>query len=349
MKKQRGFDRVVFLTFFLGDSLYNQTITKDEVPPMTVIYIDRVFLLNGIVDYLLLLSTAGLAGVPFRRRRLLLCAVGGGLYAVAVFLPGCTLLAYPAAKLLSGFLMALAAFGCESRRWRLILLFFLLSGGLAGILLAVGLMLGSPGELWSRVYRASINWRVFLLSTLGFAVVLRIVFRQAARHTGKRGNLLPVDLLLEGRQVHMTALHDTGNTLRDPLYGTPVLVAEKTAAANLWPTEIQRVLKEHLPPEEQLLLLERFSQRFRLIPFQSVGVAGGLLLAARSDLIRVNGKEYPRILVALSDTPLSTGGHYQALWGEAEEKKAYEKVDSQHLSVADAPVPTGTGDVYRRQ
>lgn len=55
---------------------------------MTVVYLDRVFLLNLLVDYLLLLTTAQLAGIPLRRGRLALCAAVGALYAGAVFLPG---------------------------------------------------------------------------------------------------------------------------------------------------------------------------------------------------------------------------------------------------------------------
>lgn len=66
------------------------------------IYIDRVFLLNLAVDYLLLLAAARLAGIPLRRLRLLLCAAGGGLYAAVVFLPGLGWLAHPVGKVVSG-------------------------------------------------------------------------------------------------------------------------------------------------------------------------------------------------------------------------------------------------------
>ena len=55
---------------------------------MTVIYIDSVFVLNALMDYLLLLAAARLAGLPLRRGRYLLGALFGGAYAAAVFLPG---------------------------------------------------------------------------------------------------------------------------------------------------------------------------------------------------------------------------------------------------------------------
>ena len=55
---------------------------------MTVVYIDSLFLLNLIVDYLLLLGAARLSGAVLCRPRLALGAVLGAAYACAVFLPG---------------------------------------------------------------------------------------------------------------------------------------------------------------------------------------------------------------------------------------------------------------------
>ena len=112
---------------------------------MTVVYIDRVAVLNLMVDYLLLMTTATLAGTPLRRLRFGLCAVGGSAYAVAVFL--LPVLAHPLCRIGAGIVMALCAFGEEVRPWRLTALFWLLSGGLAGLLLALGLL-----ALWIAVW-----------------------------------------------------------------------------------------------------------------------------------------------------------------------------------------------------
>ena len=106
---------------------------------MTVVYLDRVLLLNLLVDYLLLLTTARLAGIPLRRGRLALCAAGGALYAGAVFLPGLGWLAHPLCRAAVGAAMALAAWRREAHPWRLTALFFLLAGGLGGLVLALGL------------------------------------------------------------------------------------------------------------------------------------------------------------------------------------------------------------------
>lgn len=282
---------------------------------MAVIYIDQVFVLNLIVDYLLLLCTARLAGAPLRRRRLLLCAVLGAAYAVAIFLPRGKFLACAPCKAAVGLLLSYLAFCPVPRCWRLMALFFLLSGALAGMLLAVGLAAGSPGVLFRRLYYAKINWPILLLTTVSMTILLHLVFRQGARHGG--GEIMRVTISLHQHQQQLSALHDTGNTLREPTTGRPVLVLEQAALMNLWPSEIQTILASKLPPEEKMVQLHQngAGTDFTLLPFRSVGNASGLLLAVRSDYIKVDDKKYPRTLVALSEGPVSDGGGYCGLWG----------------------------------
>lgn len=222
---------------------------------MTVVYLDRVVLLNLAVDYLLLLATARLAGLPLRRGRLGLCAALGAAYAAAVFLPGCRGLAHPLCRLAAGTAMCRLAWLRERRPWRLTALFFLLSGALAGLLLAVGLAAGSPEALLSRVYHADVSWPVLLGSAIGFGLLLHLVFRQGARHEG--GELMDVTVSLQGRRQRLRALHDTGNTLRDPVSGQPVLVLEQDALRELWPPEAARIVEMRLPPEEKMARLHR--------------------------------------------------------------------------------------------
>ena len=61
--------------------------------------------------------------------------------------------------------------------------------------------------------------------------------------------------------------------------------------------------------------LERLEERrFRLLPYEAVGVSGGLLLCFRADRVSVDGRELGPMTVALSPTPVSGGG-CTALWG----------------------------------
>ena len=221
---------------------------------VTVVYIDRVAVLNLMVDYLLLMTTATLAGTPLRRLRFGLCAVGGSAYAVAVFL--LPVLAHPLCRIGAGIVMALCAFGEEVRPWRLTALFWLLSGGLAGLLLALGLLSGAPYGLVSRVSYADISWPVLLGGAAVFYGLLHLLFRQTARH--ERGELMDIDVVVGGRRCRLRALRDNGNTLRDPIRGQPVLVAEAAALrASVARRRRRRYCGRAVPPEEKMALLHR--------------------------------------------------------------------------------------------
>ena len=291
---------------------------------MTVIYIDRVFLLNALADYLLLLTAERLSGVPLRRKRLALCAALGGAYAVAVFLPGCGILAHPVCKIASGTGLALLAFWPQPRRLKLTALFLLLSGALAGLILAVGLACGSPGQFTGMLYRARISWSVFIGSAAVFYGLVQLLFRRGLRHGG--GEIMDITVTIGGRKQAVRALYDTGNTLCDPANGEAVLVLEQQTLYALLPEEVSDILRQHLSPEEKMVHLHRICMGggFSLLPFRSVGVPAGLMLAYRSESITVNGMDHRRALLALSEGPLSDGGAYHALWG-GEKGKTYGK------------------------
>ena len=115
---------------------------------MTVVYIDEVFALNAVMDYLLLLSSARLAGEELRRGRMILGAVLGGLYAAAFLLPGWGYLGHPLCKLAMGVALPLAAFGGSKRLLRVSLIFFGVSATFGGGVLALQLR-QTGGELAS--------------------------------------------------------------------------------------------------------------------------------------------------------------------------------------------------------
>jgi stage II sporulation protein GA (sporulation sigma-E factor processing peptidase) len=58
-----------------------------------------------------------------------------------------------------------------------------------------------------------------------------------------------------------------------------------------------------------------YGSRFRLLPYRTVGVDRGLLLAVRVDRLLINKTDCGPRLVALSPTAVSDGGGYQALIG----------------------------------
>lgn len=283
---------------------------------MTVVYVDSVFVLNAVMDYLLVLVTGRLAGIPLRRRRYILAALLGGAYAVAVFLPGLGFLAEPPVKLAAGVLMALAAFGGEEKFLRLALLLFAVSSALAGCVLGLGLLAGSRVPVVSGVFYTDVDARVLLVAASAAYLVLAVVFRTTAQH-GVRGRLLPVRVSFQGRAAALTALWDTGSGLREPGSAEAVLVTAPGALDGVLPPEARRLLAAEAlaSPADVLEPLRRAVPALwpRLLPYRSVGRDGGLLLAVRLDWAEIAGVRHPGLTAALSPTALGVG--YTALWG----------------------------------
>ena len=284
---------------------------------VTVIYIDTLFLLNALVDYLLLLAAARLVGEPLRRWRFALGAGLGGVYAVAIFLPGLSFLAHPLCRLASVALMMVVSYGGSRRLLRQGLLFVALTCAFGGGVVAIGLLGGTGLSLGNGVFYSALDLKVVLLSAAVCYGVLTLVFRRLARHSAANGELVPVRLRLGERMVDLTALVDTGNTLTDPVSGRPVVVAEGERTAPLFPREHRPGPGDLTDPAAALTRLGTgaWRGRFRLLPYRSVGVDRGLLLAVRLDGLELDGQGRGPVLVALSPTPVSDGGGYQALVG----------------------------------
>ena len=285
---------------------------------MTVIYVDTLFLLNAIIDYLLLLAAARLAGEPLLRLRFGVGALLGGLYAVAIFLPGLEFLNHPLCRMAFGVLMLLVAYGRSKRLLRQSIIFLALTLSFGGGVFAIGLLGGNTLTLGRGVYYSPLDLKMVLLSGAVCYVVLTMTMGKIGRHTGTEGALLPLRICLGKEQINLTALVDTGNTLTDPATGCPVVVAEGQRLLDLFPLSCQPTIHELEDPVAAIGRLSASPEklRFQLLPYRAVGVSRGLLLAVRVDEIWLGEQKTSGRLVALSPTPVSDGGGYQALVGE---------------------------------
>ena len=280
---------------------------------MTV-YVDLLFGLNTMINYLLLRGSAALGGCPAKLGRLLAGACLGGLYAVAAVLPGLEGLQGLVCQGLCAALMLLLAFGWKRSTVKQGLFFFALSFALSGVvLLAVQVVEPDCMFLGGRAYYAVSTPALLLLAAVSYGVAA-LALAGCGVHTG--GEIVPLSVCLGGRTARLRALRDTGNTLRDPITGQTVLVAGGQVLAELLPD--CGVSREQLHNPAALLpeLADRYTAlRFRLIPYRAVGTEAGLLLAVRCQVQKKRGQE--EMLVAFSPTEVSVDGRFEALWGGA--------------------------------
>ena len=289
---------------------------------MTVIYLDTLFLLNAVMDYLLLLCSARLAGEELHRPRMVLGALLGGAYAAAVVLPGMGFLLKPAFKVGVAVLMVVAGLGGSRRLLRQKVIFFALACAFGGGVLAVSLFGGAELSLGEGLIYSGMDIKIVLLSAAGCYALFSLGLARTGKHVAAAGELVRAQVRLNDREVSFTALVDTGNTLSDPVSGCAVMVADGPALASLFPRGEGPDEGVLAAPDQALGRLNtgHFRGRFRLLPYRAVGVECGLLLAVRPDSVRLEGVECGPMLVALSPTPVSDGGSYRALVGSTSGK-----------------------------
>lgn len=255
-----------------------------------VVYLDAVALLNFLVDYLLLLGTNRLCGYPPGWGRSALSAVLGGLYSAACMLPGFRFLGNLLWRIIALGLMGWIAFGFSKSALRRTIVFVLLCMALGGIAQVMG-----TGGFHSVIVSAAALCGMCLL---GF------------RDRPGSVSYVPVELFYEDKQLRLTALCDTGNTLRDPVTGRTVLVVGAEVAQQLTGLTVQQ-LRSPVSAVQQSPV-----PGLRLIPYRSVGEPAGMLLALRFQKVRI-GNWQGSSLVAFAPDRLCSDGQYQALTGGA--------------------------------
>lgn len=251
-------------------------------------YLYMVILLNFLVDFLLLLSTNRLCGYRTGWTRPALAAVLGGVYGGACLLPGFYFLGNMLWRIASLLLMAWIAYGLSKSSLRRAVVFVLLSMALGGLVSGIG-----GGGIWSVVASAA---GIFIMCALGFRDSIGTV------------TYIPVVLNYCGKRLHLTALQDTGNALRDPVTGSAILVVGAEIAQQLTGLTQQQLRR----PVEAMQASNL--PGLRLIPYHAVGQPSGLLLALRFQDVTI-GKWKGSSLVAFAPDGLSKEGAYQALTG----------------------------------
>ncbi|MCC8078086.1 MAG: sigma-E processing peptidase SpoIIGA [Oscillospiraceae bacterium] len=273
---------------------------------METVYADTLILFNGAVDYLLLLCTGKLCALPLRRGRMLLGAAWGGCYALlAVLWPRC--FALTVVKLAAGALAVLLAFGAARRTVRAVAAFYAVAAAFAGAVYAAA---GLSGQTLDGKVYLNVSLRVLVLSFALCYAGVSLVFRRVGRRAERR--LVAVELELDGRQVHITALEDSGNELTDPLTGNAVLVAGAAALAPLFEGSAALELSDPLAALEAMQA-QNPAVRFRLLPCACVAAERALLLCFRPDAVRTDGQARRDLTVAVSPHSLCPDGEYQAL------------------------------------
>lgn len=257
------------------------------------IYIDMVFLVNFMMDLLLLSLLKGILRKDSKKIRLCAGALAGALWAC-----GAVLTVAPGWAKLAGSLaaaMAMTAIAFQERNIKAIFfmsfLLLCLSFYLSGLTELIYNHTGAGCYMQEENVPSCI---LFPLISAGSAAVWK-GGRLFWEYQGTERQVCRAALTHQGKTIVLRGFVDTGNRLYDPYQGRPV----------------------HIVQEESLKELLLQEQKFLYVPYHSVGKPDGLLKSFTAEELQIvcSGKllRQKRPLIALSPDMLNRQDRYQMI------------------------------------
>lgn len=254
-----------------------------EVMKIYEIYLDVYFIENAVLDAMILTLTLFLQGRKAVPWRIVLAAVLGGIGAVLVLILG----------IKYGILYILAVLAID-----IMMLFVTTRANIRELLIGIvyfHAMAFVYAKLDACVERLGVPEGFRTITPAVCTGIIMLISKYQSRKRSQR--IYMVAITENGENVEMKALFDTGNSLMEPISGKPVSIIEENETTKLW--------------------LEMQPQKYKIIPFRSIGKEHGILEGTMVDELII-WKDDRQIIkkdavVALYKGKLSKDGSYQMI------------------------------------
>lgn len=289
------------------------------------IYLDVILLENLCMNYIILFATGLVSKNSIKQWRIIIASLVGGVYSILSFAPILQVYSSLFFKILLSIVMIYLSFKPKNIKqlFKQLILFYLISFAFGGCAFAL-LYFVKPENILMRngVFTGTYPIKIAILGgILGFAIV-NIAFKVVKGRVRKKDMFCEVQIKFRGKVASIKAMIDTGNLLKDPISGMPVIVVEAKQLEAVIPTMIIENLTRIISGEEQNVMTEigeEYISKFRVIPFSSLGKQNGLLLGFKADEITVITEEEEQtirqVIIGIYDKTLTKNGLYTGLIG----------------------------------
>ncbi|MBQ4102752.1 MAG: sigma-E processing peptidase SpoIIGA [Oscillospiraceae bacterium] len=248
-----------------------------------VVYADVLFLINFLLDGLLLLAAAATAKLPPPKKiRLFSAACLGGVSSLILLLPRLPGLFLFFLQLALSFLVCFVAMGpLPPVNYFFFSFTYYALGLLLGGLCQLTDQFLSPAGLYyhNRVLYLNLNFWQLLILVCGIYLAVKGIslLRVGSEKENQRAEL---SITFRGKQITLPVLLDSGNLLTDPATGRPVAICRLQALYPLFSEEEQQLFSDEI-----LSFSPLFAEReifFRPVPYEAVG-GGGMVAVFTPD------------------------------------------------------------------
>lgn len=269
------------------------------------IYLDVVFIENLVMNLSVILSEA----ILLNSLNKLIRKIGSALFATAYYILTLIFPKLSGFQVFVGILIILIAF--RPRNLKLLIkqvfLFYFINFVFAGTSFA--LMCAFNKDKFSIFNGVVIgNFDVFKVFLAGIIAIIMLTyfFRKRSKHVFK-----DVVISISGKIKEIRLLLDTGNLLREPYTGKPVMIVEKSALKNVIDEELFNDLEKMLKGGEII------PDGMFLIPYRSLGNSLGFLLGIKPDFVTLkkNGKKFCNVVIGICNENISETKSYSGIFG----------------------------------
>jgi len=291
------------------------------------VYLDILIIENLIMNYLILYATSLFLKSKHNIPRYLVGASIGVLYTVLslVFMSSAKTSLVVLGKASLSMLIVAIAFNPKrlGEFIKTLITFYVVTFIFAGSAFAL-IMLGGMGGVTKEGFMY-LNWDFPVNYIVPTAAIGMFLFGRFIRYIRERSRasdcFVSLYIAIDGNGVWVPALVDTGNELRDPISGYPVVIVEAKAVSSLIPEKIRELLSKQglgLGHVDSSLLESGWISRFRIVPYRSIGCENGMLPGFKPDYIEIDDKGQEKkdvkdVIVCLYDKQLSEDNKYSAL------------------------------------
>lgn len=202
--------------------------------------------------------------------------------------------------------------------FREVLIFYLTSFTFGGVTFAL-LYFISPANILLENGKLAGTYPLKMIlfgGLIGFFIII-ISFKSMKNKLSKKDMLCNISIVFEEGKIDVNAIIDTGNFLKEPLTGKPVIIVEKEVLKNIIPANILNNMQEIISGTK--IINDKYMSKIRLIPFSALGTENGLLLGIKPENFYINyqGKiiQNKNIIVGIYNNNLSKNNKYNALIG----------------------------------
>lgn len=292
-----------------------------------VVYLDIIWLLNVLVDSLLLWMTAIFLKRHVKVWRLLLGGIAGSIVILLSVTPLAGFSAHPITKFCLSVFMIMIAFGYKRFKSFIssLLTFYFATFLMGGTLIGVHYFLSFDMDPETAFFLESIkgfgdpiSW---LFVIFAFPVAWFFSRKRVADMTASSVEysvLADVSIYLNGLHFQLKGLIDSGNQLYDPISKSPVMIISIHTLKDVLPEEIVHLSCETDHSLETVSdLPDQWRERMRIVPAKTLGTNHQLLCAFKPESVKIKIKDREKnakkALIAFTDQHLSSNGTFECI------------------------------------